>query len=132
MRLCITLANTHYDTPKAFYDAFGGALYPVKKPEQRYKQQWKWMLHKAKDIQLFLDVVAPFLIVKRLQAEAASLYVQTNNRTWAGVHHSGLDEGDIALRRWCYERVKTANSGAFDNMHIPPEAYYASQPRRNV
>ena len=115
-RLVVT--STHYDLVKALQEAFGGKVYNNRgRISTKHKFQWAWMLIKQQEVLDCLLQVERLLRTKRPQAEALLLFLQTKKHTRK--KRQPLSDDLKKIRRLCYNKIKQANAGLWDNLNVP-------------
>lgn len=71
----ITIVNTNYQVIDWFYQNFGGNVSKRKKQKEGWKEQFVWILNSPEEVQLFIEKVYKFLIIKKKQAQIILYFI---------------------------------------------------------
>lgn len=111
----ILMDSTHQDTIKAFHERFGGHMYERKPRNPKHRAGWAWALHTKDGVRNFVETMEPLLHTKRPQAEAVLMFFTTIRK--GSVRGQPLPPETCLIRRLCYNKIRQANKGLWDNLN---------------
>ena len=99
--LAIAIVNTHLPTMEYLKERFGGEYYPITLGKRGRKQCWRWELHYGKAAE-FIEILYPFLVIKKADADIAIKFRQTINT----IKRSRVSQDTMKLRESYYQEIK--------------------------
>lgn len=109
-RVQVVVSMTDLDLLERMQKHFGGSIHPIKKRKEHWKDAWKWQISGTKKSLAFLDLIYPYLSIRRqARVEEArnhflDLRAVKNARLRSEIlsfKDSGLTQGTIAARVGC-------------------------------
>jgi hypothetical protein len=69
--ITVSLGSTNLEILQELQSAFGGRINASKSQKAHYKKAWNWQLIRHEEIFAFLELIQPFVRVKKPQVDAA-------------------------------------------------------------
>lgn len=95
----VALGLTHEYIPQLLRFHFGGSVYKMKPKYLGCKPAWKWQISSSNALS-FLKIIAPYLRLKRAEAELAIRF-QERNKEWSYIKRpteiKAIDEAECIL-----------------------------------
>lgn len=106
--LRIYIVNTNKEIIDLLKFQFGGCITSSKRDLQKNKEAWSWQLVTDQALK-FLELVYPYLIIKKKQAEVGMLFVRYKKAHIMTKKRLGTENAIIAHHELVYQQMKRLN-----------------------